>query len=167
MPISDALVQQRKSDRLEKATALNRSPPTTADATESTAPHQALWRAPSSAHRHSRIGWQPLRHEKDFVGVGVFYFGAWRKPANIDVALVRCVWAGHKSGLIRNRNTVRQIAFSRPRCRGGRGLWLRVFFCRLRWRGRLVWIVGLGCRLFWCAWITRHVMTHWRLVIPA
>jgi hypothetical protein len=41
MPISDALVQQRKLDRLEKATALNRSPPTPADATESTAPHQA------------------------------------------------------------------------------------------------------------------------------
>jgi len=64
-----------------------------------------------------RINSSCLRHEKDFVRVGVFYFGARRKPANIDVALIRRVRAGHKSGLIRNRNTVRQIAFGRPRCR--------------------------------------------------
>src|SRR5438874_1014053 len=110
---------------------------------------------------------RPLRHEKDFVRVGVFYFGARRKPANIDVALIRGVRAGHKSGLIWNRNTVRQIAFGRPRCRGSRGLGRRIFFRRLRWRRRLVWIVGLCYGLFGCVWITRHAMTHWRLIIRA
>src|SRR5689334_12887308 len=110
---------------------------------------------------------ETLRHKKDFVGVGIFYFGAGRKSADIDVALIRRVRAGHKSRLIRNRDAIREIAFGRSRCRRSRGLWRRVLFRGLRWRRRLVWIVGLCYRLFWRTWITRHAMTHWRLIIRA
>ena len=119
------------------------------------------------AHEPIAQNFPTLWHEKDFVGVGIFYFGARRKPANIDVALIRCVRAGHKSRLIRDRNTVREISFGRPRCRRSRGLWRRILFRRLRWSRRLVWIVGLCYRLFWRVWVTRHAMTHRRLIIRA
>jgi hypothetical protein len=108
-----------------------------------------------------------LWDKKDFVRVGIFYFGARRKPADIDVALIRRVRAGHKSRLIRNRNAIGEITFGRPRCRRSRGLWRRVLFRGLRWRRRLVWIVGLCYRFFWGTWITRHAMTHRRLIIRA
>jgi len=155
MPISDALVQQGNYTRLEGHTV---------------SPLKYL--APSTSEASSRRLLDPrfrplLRYEKDFVRVGVLYFGARRKPANIDVALIRCVRTGHKSRLIRNGNTVRQIAFGRPRCRGSRGLRRRVFFRRLGRRRRLVGVVGLRYRLFWRVRITRHAMTHWRLIIRA
>src|SRR5690349_8684379 len=108
-----------------------------------------------------------LWDKKDFVRVGIFYFGARRKPADIDVALIRRVRAGHKSRLVRNRNAIREITFGRPRCRRSRGLWRRVLFRGLRWRRRLVWIVGLCRRLFWRRRITGYAMTHRRLIIRA
>lgn len=108
-----------------------------------------------------------LWDKEDFVRVGIFYFGARRKPADVDVALIRRVRAGHKSRLIRNRNAIREVAFGRPRCRRSRSLWWRVLFRGLRWRRRLVGIVGLCYRLFWRAWITRHAMTRRRLIIRA
>src|SRR5437868_251834 len=128
-------------------------------------PNWARIKSPTRTDRAEPLA--TLRYEKDFVRVGIFYFGARRKPTNVDVALIRCVRTGHKSRLIRNRNTVRQIAFGRPRCRRSRGFWRRVFFRRLRWRRRLVWIVGLRDRLFWRVWITGHTMTDRRLIICA
>jgi hypothetical protein len=108
-----------------------------------------------------------LRDKKDFVGVGIFYFGARREPTHIDVALIRCVRASDKARLIRDRNTVGKIAFSRPCCRRSRGLRRRVLLRGLRWRRRLVWIVGLCHRLFRRAWITGYAMTRRRLIIRA
>ena len=58
-----------------------------------------------------------LRHKKDLVGVGIFHFGSRWEPANINIALIRCVGAGDKSGFIRHRNAIREIALGRPRGR--------------------------------------------------
>ena len=58
-----------------------------------------------------------LRHQKDLVGIGIFHFGSRWEPPNINIALIRCVGAGDKSGFIRHRNAVREIALGRPRGR--------------------------------------------------
>jgi hypothetical protein len=109
-----------------------------------------------------------LRHEKDFVGVGIFHFGSRWEPADINIALIRCIGAGNKSGFIRHRNAIREIALGRPRGRGSGGFRWRILLGS-RWRRRgLVRIVGLRDRLlFGRIWITRDAMTHWRLFVSA
>jgi len=106
-----------------------------------------------------------LRHQKNFVGIGIFYFSSRRKTANVDVALIRRVRTGDKPGLIRNRDTVGQIPLGCTRNGRSRRLRRRIFFRSLRRRWRLIWIVGLRCRFFGRSWITGHMMTHWRLII--
>src|SRR5205807_3681584 len=109
-----------------------------------------------------------LRHQKDLVGVGIFHFGSRWEPANINIALIGCIWAGDKSGFIRHRNAVREIALGRPRGRRGGGFrWRILLGSRGRRRG-LVRIVGLRDRLlFGRVWITRDAMTHRGLVLSA
>ena len=106
-----------------------------------------------------------LRHQKDLVGVGIFYLGPRRETANINVALIRRVGAGHKSGLIRDGNAIRQIALGCPgRWRSG-GFRLNIVPRCLGRCWRLVRIIWLGDWLiFRRIRITRNTMTHRRLI---
>ena len=82
--------------------------------------------------------------EEDLVRVRVFDFGPRRKPANVDVALIGRIRAGDKTGLIGNRNAVRNITLGWFYRSGGRGLSGRSFNSVRRRRG---WSVLIRLRL--------------------
>ena len=79
------------------------------------------------------------RDEEDFVRVRVFDFGSGRKPADIHVALIRCVRTGDKTRLVRHGNSVRDVTFGLFRRHGGRRRG-RPIHILVRRRGRAVLI---------------------------
>src|SRR6476659_3182342 len=62
-----------------------------------------------------------LRSEKNLAAVRVFHFRAAGETADIDVTGFRRVGAGNETGLVRDRDRVRDVAFRILYWRRGRG----------------------------------------------
>ena len=95
-----------------------------------------------------------LRHQKDFVGIGIFHFRSWRKSFHIDV-LARRIGAFHQVRFARNWNSIGIISLCNLR-RRSRG-WRRC--CHLFSRRRLDGTVGIEWLLRWRIFLGRG----WRI----